>query len=66
MAAIAFVCLASGNLFAQNTTGTIRGTVTGAGGAPIASAQIVARNVNSGRYAKRTVQRRRRVHACRA
>src|SRR5438046_702854 len=33
---------------AQNTTGTIRGTVTGAGGAPIVSAQIVARNVSSG------------------
>src|SRR5690242_5757885 len=36
------------NASAQNTTGTIRGTVTGAGGAPIVSAQIVARNVNTG------------------
>ena len=36
------------NASAQNTTGTIRGTVTGAGGAPIVSAQIVARNVSSG------------------
>jgi hypothetical protein len=36
------------NAFAQTTTGTIRGTVTGPGGAPIPSAQIVARNVSSG------------------
>src|SRR6266571_3252691 len=54
MAAIAVLCLASGNLFAQNTTGTIRGTVTGAGGAPIASAQILARNTSSG--VQRTAQ----------
>jgi hypothetical protein len=40
--------MAAGNLFAQNSTGTIRGTVTGEGGAPIGSAQIVARNVSSG------------------
>ena len=36
------------NALAQTTTGTIRGTVTGAGGVPIVSAQIVARNVSSG------------------
>ncbi|HEX6629417.1 MAG TPA: carboxypeptidase regulatory-like domain-containing protein [Gemmatimonadaceae bacterium] len=36
------------NALAQTTTGTIRGTVTGPGGVPIQSAQIVARNVNSG------------------
>src|SRR5437763_2884720 len=36
------------NAVAQTTTGTIRGTVTGPGGAPIPSAQIVARNVSSG------------------
>src|SRR2546423_14842271 len=36
------------NGLAQTTTGTIRGTVTGAGGVPIPSAQIVARNVSSG------------------
>jgi hypothetical protein len=46
--ALALVCMASGNLFAQNSTGTIRGTVTGEGGAPIGSAQVVARNVSSG------------------
>jgi hypothetical protein len=46
--ALALVCVAAGNLFAQNSTGTIRGTVTGDGGAPIGSAQIVARNVSSG------------------
>ena len=36
------------NALAQTTTGTIRGTVTGPGGAPIPSAQVVARNVASG------------------
>src|SRR5450759_3822335 len=47
-AAIALLCIASGNLFAQTSTGTIRGTVSGAGGAPIADAQIVAQNTSSG------------------
>ena len=47
-AAFAVLCFASGNLFAQNTTGTIRGTVTDASGAPIASAQVVARDINTG------------------
>ena len=47
-AAIAVLCIASGTAFAQNTTGTIRGTVSGAGGAPIAAAQISAQNTNSG------------------
>src|SRR5258706_1256278 len=47
-AAFAVLCFASGNLVAQNTTGTIRGTVSDAGGAPIASAQIAARDVNTG------------------
>src|SRR5258706_2460220 len=47
-AAIALLCMASGNLFAQNSTGTIRGTVSGAGGAPLGSAQIVARNTDNG------------------
>jgi len=47
-AAIGLLCLASGNLSAQNSTGTVRGTVSGAGGAPIGSAQIVATNTNSG------------------
>jgi outer membrane receptor for ferrienterochelin and colicin len=45
---LALVFFASGNLLAQNTTGTIRGTVTGESGAPVASAQIIARDVNSG------------------
>ena len=36
------------SVFAQNTTGTIRGTVTGDNGAPIASAQIVARASDPG------------------
>jgi Carboxypeptidase regulatory-like domain len=46
--AIAVLCIASGNLLGQNSTGTVRGTVTGAGGAPIGSAQIVATNTNNG------------------
>ena len=46
--AIALLCIASGNLVGQNSTGTVRGTVSGAGGAPLGSAQIVARNTNSG------------------
>jgi hypothetical protein len=45
---LGMLAFAAGSLAAQNTTGTIRGTVTGAGGAPIASAQISARNANSG------------------
>src|SRR6267142_1968551 len=54
MAAIVVLCLAGGNLFGQNTTGTIRGNVTGAGGAPIGSAQIIAQNTSSG--GQRTAQ----------
>lgn len=45
---------AATDLAAQTTTGTIRGTVTGEGGAPIGSAQIIARNVATG--AVRTTQ----------
>ena len=45
---IALMFIAGGNLLAQNSTGTIRGTVTGSGGEPIASAQIIARNTSSG------------------
>jgi hypothetical protein len=48
------MAFAAVNLGAQNTTGTVRGTVSGAGGAPIGSAQIVARNTNTG--AVRTAQ----------
>ena len=47
-AAIALLCIVSGSLFAQNSTGTIRGTVSGGGGAPLGSAQIVARNTDNG------------------
>src|SRR6185437_1816114 len=45
---LALAGLASDNVFAQTTTGTIRGTVTGSGGAPISDAQVVARNTSSG------------------
>jgi len=42
------VFFVNAGLGAQTSTGTIRGTVSGSGGAPISSAQIVARNTNSG------------------
>src|SRR5438552_6706514 len=45
---IALVSLAATSVLAQTTSGTIRGTITGANGAPIPSAQIVARNVSTG------------------
>lgn len=49
LAVLAFlVSLVGNNVLAQTTTGTIRGTVTGPGGAPIPSAQVVARNTASG------------------
>ena len=41
--ALALVCMASGSVFAQTSTGNIRGYVTGPGGAPISDAQVVAR-----------------------
>src|ERR1700680_1837565 len=47
-ALVALVCMVSGDLVAQNSTGTIRGTISGEGGAPIGSAQIVATNTSSG------------------
>ncbi len=45
---LAFLLFAAGTLTAQTSTGTIRGTISGTSGAPIGSAQIVARNTNSG------------------
>jgi len=42
------VFFANGALFAQTSTGTIRGTVTGTGGAPATDAQITARNISNG------------------
>jgi hypothetical protein len=41
------VSVVAGNLLAQTSTGTVQGTVT-SGGIPVASAQIIARNVQSG------------------
>ena len=46
-ATLAFSVLGSTSLLAQNSTGTIRGTIE-SGGAPVGSAQILARNTNSG------------------
>ncbi len=40
---LALVCIASGSLLAQTTTGNIRGYVTGPGGAPVSDAQVIAR-----------------------
>jgi len=45
---LALVFFANGALFAQTSTGTIRGSVTGSGGAPTVGAQISARNTSSG------------------
>src|SRR3954469_3094892 len=45
---LGMLAFAAGNVVAQTTTGTVRGTVSGEGGAPIGSAQIIARNVSSG------------------
>src|SRR6266571_1222008 len=45
---IALVGFVTTSVMAQTTTGTIRGTITGANGAPIPSAQIAARNVSTG------------------
>lgn len=47
-ALIALVCIVSGTLLAQTSTGTIRGTVTGSGGAAALGAQISATNTSSG------------------
>src|SRR5690349_1992017 len=47
LAVLGLVVLAAGSLSAQTSTGTVQGTVT-SGGAPVADAQILARNVESG------------------
>ena len=48
LAGLVLVGLAASTASAQNSTGTIRGTVTGSGGSPFVGAQIQARNVESG------------------
>src|SRR5450759_4845186 len=48
LGAMALVAIAGGALHAQNSTGTIRGAVTGPGGEPVGGAQISARNASSG------------------
>jgi hypothetical protein len=50
LAAFAFVLCATlaSSASAQNSTGTVRGTVTGANGEPLADAQITARNPETG------------------
>lgn len=46
--AIALLVLLSSSAVAQNTSATIRGTVTAANGTPVAETQVSARNVESG------------------
>ena len=48
LACLSFLTLAAGNALAQNSTGTIRGNVTGTGGNPAVGAQIQARDIQSG------------------
>src|SRR5215211_449860 len=55
IAALGFLSLENGTALAQTSTGTIQGTVTSSG-APLESAQILARNVDSG--IQRTTQSR--------
>jgi hypothetical protein len=40
---LALVCIASGNLLAQTSTSNVRGYVTGANGASVSDAQVIAR-----------------------
>ena len=46
--ALVALAAAASPLVAQTTTGTVRGTVTGEGGAPVENATITARNVDIG------------------
>ncbi|HET9730206.1 MAG TPA: carboxypeptidase-like regulatory domain-containing protein, partial [Acidimicrobiia bacterium] len=46
--AFAFLFARATPSWAQTTTGTIRGAVTGSGGAAVSDAQVAARNVETG------------------
>ena len=48
LAVIALAVLSAGSVEAQTSTGTIRGTITGANGAGVSDAQVSARNVETG------------------
>jgi outer membrane receptor protein involved in Fe transport len=48
LAGLMLMTFFAGSLQAQNTTGTVRGTVTDSSGAPIGGAEIVARNISTG------------------
>ncbi len=49
LAAAAVILVATATpAFAQNSTGTVRGTITGANGVGVSDAQVTARNVESG------------------
>jgi hypothetical protein len=45
---LAIVSFSAASVLAQNSTGTIRGNITGAGGVGVSDVQIAARNVESG------------------
>jgi hypothetical protein len=45
---LALLALPAARAAAQTSTGTVRGTVTGDGGAPLANVQVAARNTESG------------------
>src|SRR5512138_2414279 len=46
--ALAFSLFVGAPAIGQTATGTIRGTISGQGGAPLADVQVIARNVESG------------------
>lgn len=48
VAGLAIAIFSTGSAVAQNTTGTIRGNITGGGGVALSDAQISARNVATG------------------
>ena len=48
LAAMAFAVMSASGASAQNTTGTIRGTITGSNGVGLVDAQISARNIETG------------------
>ena len=48
MAGLMLIAFTAGTVHGQNVTGSIRGTVTDSGGAAVAGAEVIARNVASG------------------
>ncbi len=48
LAVLSLMVLAAGSLSAQNSTGTVRGTITGSDGRPLTGVEILAKNAESG------------------